>query len=189
MRLRAHHCTNFAEKFVQSVKNSERPAPRRGTILNGFRYRVAAPSIRSVPWAALASCWPLPQQLLPVSAAGGGRRRCTLAMFSGIIILYFAFVALCGALQTHFHRRGRRGKRQFAAPLSAKARRCGEKFLLAFSRLISCSSRFAQREQLPFPTVSFLCEKGISERPQTLRNSETINNPSLNYAQSNAERI
>ena len=24
----------------------------------------------------LASCWPLPQQLLPVSAAGGGRRRC-----------------------------------------------------------------------------------------------------------------
>ena len=29
MRLWAHHCTNFAEKFVQSVKNSERPAPRR----------------------------------------------------------------------------------------------------------------------------------------------------------------
>ena len=25
---------------------------------------------------ALASCWPLPQQLLPVSATGGGRRRC-----------------------------------------------------------------------------------------------------------------
>ena len=39
-------------------------------------YRVAAPSIRIVPWAALASCWPLPQQLLPVSATGGGRRRC-----------------------------------------------------------------------------------------------------------------
>ena len=39
--------------------------------------RVAAPSIRFVPWAALASCWPRPQQLLPVSAAGGGRRRCT----------------------------------------------------------------------------------------------------------------
>ena len=28
------------------------------------------------PLAALASCWPLPQQLLPVSATGGGRRRC-----------------------------------------------------------------------------------------------------------------
>ena len=26
---------------------------------------------------SLASCWPLPQQLLPVSAAGGGRRRCS----------------------------------------------------------------------------------------------------------------
>ena len=39
-------------------------------------YRVAAPSIRIVPWAALESCWPLHQQLLPVSATGGGRRRC-----------------------------------------------------------------------------------------------------------------
>jgi hypothetical protein len=37
---------------------------------------------------------------------------CALAMFSGRIILYFAFVALCGALQTHFHGRGRKGKRQ-----------------------------------------------------------------------------
>ena len=42
-----------------------------------------------MPWAALASCWPLPQQLLPVSAAGGGRRRCTLLIFSGRIILIF----------------------------------------------------------------------------------------------------
>ena len=46
---------------MQRVKN---------TILNGLRYRVAAPSIRIVPWAALASCWPPPHQLLPVSAAG-----------------------------------------------------------------------------------------------------------------------
>ena len=30
-------------------------------------------------------------------------------------ILYFAFVALCGALQTHFHRKGRKGK-QAALP-------------------------------------------------------------------------
>ena len=35
-------------------------------IWNGRRYRVAVPSIRIVPWAALAFCWPLPQQLLPV---------------------------------------------------------------------------------------------------------------------------
>ena len=40
------------------------------------QHRVAVPSIRFVPWAALASCWPLPQQLLPVSAAGGGRSCC-----------------------------------------------------------------------------------------------------------------
>ena len=40
----------------------------------GDTARVAAPSIRS---ASLASCWPRPQQFLPVSAAGGGRRRCS----------------------------------------------------------------------------------------------------------------
>ena len=32
------------------------------------------PASASLP---LASCWPLPQQLLPVSATGGGRRRCS----------------------------------------------------------------------------------------------------------------
>ena len=42
------------------------------------RRRVAAPCVCFVPWAALASCRPLPQQLLPVSAAGRGRRRCKL---------------------------------------------------------------------------------------------------------------
>ena len=41
--------------------------------------RVAAPSGCIVPWAARASCWPQPQQLLPVSAAGSGRRCCTRA--------------------------------------------------------------------------------------------------------------
>ena len=39
--------------------------------------RVAAPSGCIVPWAARASCWPQPQQLLPVSAAGSGRCCCT----------------------------------------------------------------------------------------------------------------
>ena len=73
-------------------------------------FRVAAPSIRIVPWAARASCWPLPQQLLPVSAAGGGRRRC--CTYSAERIFYFAFVALCGALQTLFSQKGRNGKRQ-----------------------------------------------------------------------------
>ena len=35
---------------------------------------------------------PLPQQLLPVSAAGGGRRRCTLRIFSGKNIYNFAIL-------------------------------------------------------------------------------------------------
>ena len=43
--------------------------------------RVAAPSGCIVPWAARASCWPQPQQFLPVSAAGSGRRCCTGAFF------------------------------------------------------------------------------------------------------------
>ena len=34
------------------------------------------PASASALGAGLASCWPRPQQLLPVSAAGGGRRRC-----------------------------------------------------------------------------------------------------------------
>ena len=38
--------------------------------------------------------------------------RVALRIISGIAILDFAFVALCGALQTHFHRWGRYGKRQ-----------------------------------------------------------------------------
>ena len=44
------------------------------------------PASASCLGAALASCWPLPQQLLPVSAAGGGRRRCALAISRGRII-------------------------------------------------------------------------------------------------------
>ena len=55
----------FCKKHYRRVRS------RRG------RRRVAAPCICFVPWAALASCRPLPQQLLPASAAGGGRRCCT----------------------------------------------------------------------------------------------------------------
>ena len=55
------------------------PRVQRGkvaAISTRWSRRVAAPCVCFVPWAALASCRPLPQQLLPVSAAGGGRRRC-----------------------------------------------------------------------------------------------------------------
>ena len=41
--------------------------------------RVAAPSVYFGPWAGLISCWPRPQQLLPVSAAGS---RVVFAAFS-----------------------------------------------------------------------------------------------------------
>ena len=75
-------------------------------------YRVAAPSIRFVPLAALASCWPLPQQLLPVSATGGGRRRCTLRIFSGKIIFISRLSRSAERSKRYFHGRGRRGKRQ-----------------------------------------------------------------------------
>ena len=49
----------------------EHPCPlRRFAPLPGLRL----PASASLP---LASCWPRPQQLLPVSATGGGRRRCS----------------------------------------------------------------------------------------------------------------
>ena len=53
--------------------------------------------------------------------------RCALAMFSGRIIFNFAFVAPCGARQTLFSREGSWRQTAFAAPLSAKARRCGRR--------------------------------------------------------------
>ena len=45
------------------------PSPSPSVTLPGLRL----PASASLP---LASCWPRPQQLLPVSATGGGRRRC-----------------------------------------------------------------------------------------------------------------
>ena len=66
-------CGRCDKKGRCSIAASFEPGGRFGM---AAAYRVAAPSIRIVPWAALASCWPLPQQLLPVSATGGGRRRC-----------------------------------------------------------------------------------------------------------------
>ena len=43
------------------------------------------PASASALGAGLASCWPRPQQLLPVSATGGGRRRCTSSV-SGLTV-------------------------------------------------------------------------------------------------------
>ena len=44
--------------------------------------RVAAPGVYFGPWAGLISCRPRPQQLLPVSATGGGRRCCPVQRFA-----------------------------------------------------------------------------------------------------------
>ena len=83
------------------------PCGGSGTIWNALRvFRVAAPNIRIVPWAALASCWPLPQQLLPVSATGGGRRRCTLGIMQGIIFLTWDSETPAGVSESLFHRKG-----------------------------------------------------------------------------------
>ena len=51
---------------------------------------------------------------------------CALAIFSGKIIYNFAFVALCGALQTHFHGWGRGGKQQVQRRFLRKRGAAGE---------------------------------------------------------------
>ena len=55
--------------FCVPKENQKSTRYFRGAGGDGLRL----PASASLP---LASCWPLPQQLLPVSAAGGGRRRC-----------------------------------------------------------------------------------------------------------------
>ena len=93
-------CGRCDKKGRCSIAASFEPGGRFGM---AAAYRVAAPSIRIVPWAALASCWPLPQQLLPVSATGGGRRCCTLAMFSGKSIFICSSETPAGVSELLFH--------------------------------------------------------------------------------------
>ena len=54
---------------------------------------------------------------------------CALGIISGKNILNFAFVALCGALQTHFHGRGRKGKLQLQRRFLRKRGAAGERLL------------------------------------------------------------
>ena len=68
------------QQFLAATKlNNARMNVSNARVSSRFiRYiRVAAPCICFVPWAALASCRPRPQQQLPVSATGGGRCRCS----------------------------------------------------------------------------------------------------------------
>jgi hypothetical protein len=50
------------------------------------------------------------QKLLPVSATGGGRRCCTLRIFSGKIIFNSQFWKICGFSRIAFSREGRKGE-------------------------------------------------------------------------------
>ena len=152
----------------------------RRTILNGFRYRVVAPSIRIVPWTALASCWPLPQQLLPVSAAGGGRRRCTLAMFSGRIILNFGISERLRAFRYPIFTGGVVEENSICSAAFCESAALQEKFLPAFSRLTRHVTIFPLRP---------LCVKMRLERSAERDKRKNKNNPSSDYAQSNAEGI
>ena len=59
-------CISLCRYFMETGL----PSPSHSVTLPGLRL----PASASLP---LASCWPRPQQLLPVSATGGGRRRCS----------------------------------------------------------------------------------------------------------------
>ena len=67
------HC-----RRVRSLLRAKREPEKHPLLSRRGRRRVAAPCVCFVPCAALASCRPLSQQLLPVSATGRGRRRCKL---------------------------------------------------------------------------------------------------------------
>ena len=58
-------------------KNFQRPAWACPARQRCFAPGLRLPASASALGAGLASCWPRPQQLLPVSAAGGGRRCCS----------------------------------------------------------------------------------------------------------------
>ena len=88
--------------------------------------------------------------------------RVALRIISGIAILDFAFVALCGALQTHFHRWGRYGKRQLQRHFLRKRGAAGipghhfikqksHRFCISASTMASCWSGRRGSNSLPPP--------------------------------------
>ena len=101
---------------------------------------------------------------------------CALAMFSGKNIYNFAFVALCGALQTHFHGRGRNGKRHLQRRFLRK-RGAGVSVLAlsVFALQIHTPPFVAARHLPPERGKSFLKGRGLGITvkfpvyPQSLR--------------------
>ena len=86
-----------------------------------------------------------------------------LHIFSGKNILNFAFVALCGALQTHFHKRGRNRKRQLPRLLLLEAAARWDPFReKAIQKnpqiFLNCNTKkiplkMVRAQRRPFPTV------------------------------------
>ena len=71
------HLTPEPRETLRMPSACLRPQAAKKSPVGSFLVsRVAAPSVCNGPWRGRASCWPLPQQLLPVSAAGSGRRCC-----------------------------------------------------------------------------------------------------------------
>ena len=64
------------DPYEESKEHGRLQAAKKSPVGSFLVSRVAAPSVCNGPWRGRASCWPLPQQLLPVSAAGSGRRCC-----------------------------------------------------------------------------------------------------------------
>ena len=82
-------CTNSHWGYSLSMSAAPCPWQRSTTFCAIAGFQQSAQSCPTCQWCfapglrlpasaslSLASCWPRPQQLLPVSAAGGGRRRC-----------------------------------------------------------------------------------------------------------------
>ena len=75
------------DPYEESKEHGRPQAAKKSPVGSFLVSRVAAPSVCNGPWRGRASCWPLPQQLLPVSAAGSGRRCCRsqrLGMSTGV---------------------------------------------------------------------------------------------------------
>ena len=108
------------------------------------------PASASLP---LASCWPLPQQLLPVSAAGGGRRRCSQrerlrrrSTFRRI---------------RHIQHRAEGVEDEASMPLATSSRFCWVKSGTATACSRSWRSQAASREQRVLPVAVALAESWV----------------------------
>ena len=103
--------------------------------------------------------------------------RFALHINSGRIIYNFGFVALCGALQTHFHRRGRNGKWQLQRRFLRKRSTAGSTLALSASLR---STVLPKGEPLAIHAYYIFCQglsspkKGIAKPPQVFRYPELI---------------